>query len=121
MTDFLWDDLVFKGEPMPMITLYVADEPVGKLEIGDKGKLTFEGDVEKSAKVFFDNVVALNSEHIKSQAAVMAQCKEALSELVEALKILGSDTYILSEKTRISIAKSALSNYQKYMESELCQ
>ena len=68
-----------------------------------------------------------NEEYMEMQDLYQAEkrknerLREALSELVEALKILGSDTYILSEKTRISIAKSALSNYQKYMESELCQ
>jgi len=66
-------------------------------------------------------ITAEQWEEYQSLTSENERLREALSELVEALKILGSDTYILSEKTRISIAKSALSNYQKYMESELCQ
>lgn len=54
---------VFDGET-PFIMFHVVDEEgkdkiIGKLW-GTGGRLSFEGDAEASAKVFFDEVIELN-------------------------------------------------------------
>ncbi len=49
---------VFNGE-IPFITFSVEGQDVGKLW-GTGGILSFEGDCEESAKIFFEQVIKLN-------------------------------------------------------------
>jgi hypothetical protein len=49
---------VFKGE-VAFLTFDIEGKKIGELW-GTGGKLSFTGDVEASAKVFFDKVVELN-------------------------------------------------------------
>lgn len=49
---------VFNGE-VAIVTFHVKDKKVGELW-GTGGKLSFTGDADASAKVFFDNVIELN-------------------------------------------------------------
>lgn len=51
-----------KGE-VPLLTLVAENATVGKLW-ATGGVLSFEGNAEESAKVFFDHVIKLNSEHL---------------------------------------------------------
>lgn len=50
---------VFRGD-VPFLSFHVGEKVIGKLW-GTGGRLSFEGDADESAKVFFDNVVKLNS------------------------------------------------------------
>ena len=55
---------VFKGD-VPFLTFCVESNVVGKLW-GTGGVLSFEGDVEESAKIFFDKVIELNKERLEA-------------------------------------------------------
>jgi len=48
-------------------------EAVGTLKMGDDGRLTFEGDADESARLFFDSVVKLNNEHITALEAAVKE------------------------------------------------
>ena len=54
---------VFKGE-VAFLTLFVTDDDGNTVTIGElwgkDGKLSFTGDADKSAQVFFDRVIELN-------------------------------------------------------------
>lgn len=48
------------------VTFHTADNTVcGKLYEEEDGKLYFEGDVDESAKVFFEMIIEKNSKYIK--------------------------------------------------------
>lgn len=45
-------------EPMKLTFMLKQHKPAGQLTVNDDGKLEFEGDVEESAKIFFDYLCA---------------------------------------------------------------
>lgn len=53
---------VFKGE-IAFLTFDVEGKKVGELW-GTGGKLSFTGDVDASAKIFFEQVIELNRKHL---------------------------------------------------------
>lgn len=58
---------IFKGE-VPFLTFVVSDEKNEQINVGNlwatDGKLSFEGEVEESAKIFFDHVIKLSKESL---------------------------------------------------------
>ncbi len=56
---------VFKGEA-PFITFYDEDKVIGKIW-GIDGVLSFEGDCDESAKLFFEQVIQLNRKYLESR------------------------------------------------------
>ncbi len=62
---------VFKGE-VPLVEFHIQNEkgeniPAGKLW-GIGGVLSFEGDCEESAKVFFDQIIQLNRSFLEESS-----------------------------------------------------
>ena len=55
---------VFKGE-IPFMTFYVEGKKVGELW-GTGGELSFTGDIDASAKIFFEHVIQLNRDYIST-------------------------------------------------------
>jgi len=53
------------------------------LEFMEDGRLDFQGEVSPSAKIFFDEVVRLNSEKIKELQAENIKLKEDYNELLD--------------------------------------
>lgn len=55
---------ILKGE-IPFITFSIEGQDVGKLW-GKDGVLSFEGDCEESAKIFFEQVIELNRAYLEA-------------------------------------------------------
>lgn len=51
-----------KGSPVYVFRKDMSSKPLGTLIIDEDGELAFEGEVDRSAQIFFDTVIALNSE-----------------------------------------------------------
>lgn len=50
-------------------------EEAGKLSFADNGGLQFEGDADKAARIFFDNVIANNNDRMKALLALLSVAK----------------------------------------------
>jgi hypothetical protein len=71
---------VYKGD-IPFLTFH-SDNPDGDRDLGKLwatgGKLSFEGDIEQSAKVFFDQVIAHNRAVMEADGIAQLKVKVAL-------------------------------------------
>lgn len=79
---------ISKPEPIKTMEFSLASKAFGRLHVTDDGKLEFEGDVDKSAKVFFDflcaNFPAFHEQAAQSELAALRE------ELAGANRRLGA-------------------------------
>jgi hypothetical protein len=85
---------VYKGD-IPFLTFH-SDNPDGGRDLGKLwatgGKLSFEGDIEQSAKVFFDQVIARNRAVMEADG--IAQLKAQVERLRGSLMLIATQSSI---------------------------
>ena len=54
------DSFIVYNKPKFNLRFHNGSENIGRLFQNEDGKLEFEGHLEESAKIFFDNVIKLN-------------------------------------------------------------
>ena len=74
-----------------LMTFSFCEKEFGRLDMNDDGKITFSGDADASAEVFFDGVVKYNN-------AVLVRYKRALERIASTS----------TDETSKEIAKSEL-------------
>lgn len=82
-----WSDLIDAASMQqvpanpPLLELFNTNrEPIGKLEITEDGFLTFTGDVDASAKKFFEAIIARNSQCVIAYRKALQEIKEKSKE-----------------------------------------
>lgn len=82
-----WSDLIdaAQAQPVPanppLLELFNTNrESIGRLEITEDGFLTFMGDVDASAKKFFEAIIAHNSQRVIAYRNALQEIKEKSKE-----------------------------------------
>jgi len=74
-------DWAFPNESAPCIHFHGKDKPLGILKVNEEGRLCFEGDVEESAKIFFDAFISHYDKRFLELREENAQLTNKLEEV----------------------------------------
>lgn len=75
-------------QPQKMIITFHGEdqEVLGTLTEDDDGDLTFSGNTDESAAIFFRDIVTCNSKHIREQNEVIDELQEQVDRLSAELR-----------------------------------
>jgi len=76
-------EYVFNTDPVPWGIHFQGDHgEAGKLEFDEHGELTFSGNADEAAKVFFDCVIKINSTQLEDERSLAKMGYEVVKDFL---------------------------------------